>query len=60
MVHEANQFWSLSLLLPRTGQQLNPVLGKEMFPAHIFIVIFSLFTIVPVWNKNVMRASVCM
>lgn len=49
MIHEANQFCSLSLLLPWTGQQSKPMLGKEAFAAC------RIFTVVPIRKKNVMQ-----
>lgn len=54
MIHEANQFCGLSLLLLlQTGQQLDPMLGNEMFAAcHVS-------SVVPMWNRKVMSVYFC-
>lgn len=53
MIHGANQFCGLSLLLLQTGQQLDPMLGKETFAAcHVS-------SVVPVGNRKVMLVYFC-
>lgn len=53
MIHEANQFCGLSLLVLQTGQQLDPMLGDETFAAcHVP-------SPVPVWKRKAMLVYFC-
>lgn len=53
MIHEANQFCGLSLLLLQTGQQLDPTLGNETFAA------WHVSSVVPTWKRKVTLAYFC-